>query len=76
MMIDQKSITLVAERIGRAAGARKVILFGSLARGEAGSTSDVDFLVISETSLPRHKRSRQLYALFEDYPFPNGHTWT
>lgn len=70
MMIDQKSITLVAERIGRAAGARKVILFGSLARGEAGSTSDVDFLVISETSLPRHKRSRQLYALFEDYPFP------
>ena len=32
--------------------------------------SDVDFLVIAESNLPRHKRSRELYALFHPYPFP------
>ena len=30
----------------------------------------MDFLVIADSSLPRHKRSRNLYALFHPYPFP------
>jgi hypothetical protein len=28
------------------------------------------FLAISDSTLPHHKRSRQLYALFDYYPFP------
>ena len=70
MTISQRRIEEVAARLGKASRARKVILFGSCAAGVPRDDSDVDFLVISDSSLPRHKRSRQLYALFDEYPFP------
>jgi predicted nucleotidyltransferase len=70
MKISQNSIEQVAARLGEVAKAQKVILFGSYALGNASEQSDVDFLVISNSTLPRHKRSRQLYALFDEYPFP------
>ncbi len=43
-------------RIARAHGARNVRVFGSVARGEAAETSDVDFLVDFDpgTSLLQH----------------------
>lgn len=43
-------------RIARAHGARNVRVFGSVARGEAAETSDIDFLVDFEpgTSLLQH----------------------
>ena len=50
-------------------GAHNVRVFGSVARGEASSTSDVDLLVVAESDLPRFKRSRELYGLFKPYPF-------
>jgi predicted nucleotidyltransferase len=68
--VSKEAIRGVAQRIGRAAGADRVVLFGSHARGEAREDSDVDLLVVSQTDLPRHKRSRALYALFDPYPFP------
>lgn len=68
-MIDHQEIQRVATRIGEAANAERVILFGSHARGEAGGTSDVDLLIVAQSDLPRHKRSRELYKLFRPYPF-------
>lgn len=68
-MIDEQEIKQVAERIGTAANAEQVILFGSHARGEAKQDSDVDLLIISESKLPRFKRSRELYKLIRPYPF-------
>ena len=59
----------VAKKIGQSANAKSVILFGSYARGQADDSSDVDFLVIADSSLPKHKRSRELYRLFNPYPF-------
>jgi predicted nucleotidyltransferase len=70
MKITEKTIREVAAAIGRAANAEKVILFGSYATGSGGKESDVDFIVVSHSALPRHKRSRQLYAMFDPYPFP------
>jgi predicted nucleotidyltransferase len=70
MTISQRKIEEVAARLGKASNAQKVILFGSYACGVPREDSDVDFLVVSDSSLPRHKRSRQLYALFDQYPFP------
>ena len=64
-----KDIKEVARRIGDKAGAEAVILFGSHARGDANRHSDVDFLVIANSDLPRFKRSRELYKLFKPYPF-------
>ncbi|MDQ7002735.1 MAG: nucleotidyltransferase domain-containing protein [Ghiorsea sp.] len=34
-------------------GVRKIVLFGSYARGEASDTSDVDFLVVEENILSK-----------------------
>jgi predicted nucleotidyltransferase len=69
-MITETEIEQAAGMIGRAAKAKKVVLFGSWGRGEAGQDSDVDYFVIAESDLPRFKRSRPLYALFDPYPFP------
>jgi len=69
-MISFNEIENVARRIGEQINARAVILFGSYARNQPGKHSDVDLLVIAESDLPRHKRSRQLHLMFKPYPFP------
>jgi predicted nucleotidyltransferase len=70
MIVSSEAIARIAKSLGKTARAKKVVLFGSHALGKAGSDSDVDFLVIAESNLPRHKRSRSLYASFHPYPFP------
>jgi predicted nucleotidyltransferase len=70
MRVSIDTIERVGKSIGEAAGARKVVLFGSYASGGVRPDSDVDFLVIADSALPRHKRSRSLYAMFKPYPFP------
>ncbi|MCX7045105.1 MAG: nucleotidyltransferase domain-containing protein [Candidatus Sumerlaeota bacterium] len=68
-MIDIREIHKVAKRIGIAANADRIILFGSYARGEATENSDVDLLIIAKSDQPRFKRSRALYQMFNPYPF-------
>jgi len=68
-MAGAKNIREVARRIGETIGAERVILFGSHAKGHAADDSDVDLLIIAESDLPRHKRSRDLYKLFQPHPF-------
>ncbi len=68
-MIDPCDIQRVATRMGQAADAERVILFGSHARGDADRTSDVDLLIIAQSNLPRFKRTRELYSLLRPYPF-------
>jgi len=68
-MVSMANIEEVAERIGSKANAEAVIMFGSYAKGNASENSDVDFLVIAESKLPRFKRSRELHKLFKPYPF-------
>jgi predicted nucleotidyltransferase len=68
-MVAFTEIEKAARKIGEQAKAKAVVLFGSHARGQAGADSDVDLLVIAESDLPRHKRSRQLHLMFKPYPF-------
>ena len=68
-MVNIDDIEKVARRLGDAARAESVILFGSHARGNPSENSDVDFLVIVPSDQPRFKRSRELYQLFKPYPF-------
>ena len=63
-MVEQREIERVAARLGEAAGAERVILFGSYAGGNAREQSDVDLMIVAPSDLPRFKRSRALYRLF------------
>lgn len=68
-MIEKDTIKQVAKNLAIAADAEKVILFGSHARGDASEHSDVDFMIIANSDLPRFKRSRELYKLIKPHPF-------
>jgi len=68
-MITEQEIKRITDQLAIAANAERIILFGSHARGEANENSDVDLLIVAESSLPRFKRSRELYKLFRPYPF-------
>ena len=68
-MIHESQIRQVAMQLAHAAQALQVILFGSCAREEATDRSDMDFMVVAETDLPRHKRAVGLYKQFRPYPF-------
>lgn len=46
----------------------KVVIFGSRARGDHRRDSDIDVLIIGESSQPRHVRSRPLYRAMASLP--------
>ena len=67
-MVTMNQIEELARRIGREFHADRVVLFGSYARGVATDDSDVDLLVVAETSLPPRKRYAAVRRLLADYP--------
>ena len=70
-MVDEATIAEAGRRIGAAApkGSR-VILFGSHARGEANSHSDVDILVIEPEVENATEESVRLYRTLRDLRIP------
>lgn len=68
--IQKAPVEEIIRRILRVVRPRKIILFGSRARGEAGASSDWDLLVIAESTLPRYKRASPLYGALSDLPEP------
>lgn len=64
-------------RIVQAGNPIKIVLFGSRARGEGRPDSDLDLLIIEESSLPRYKRSpRYRLALVGLFPSKDVVVWT
>jgi predicted nucleotidyltransferase len=60
----------IVGRIVRAVDPDKIILFGSRARGDSHTRSDLDILVIMESTEPRHRRSIPLFAALSDIMVP------
>jgi predicted nucleotidyltransferase len=54
-------IKKITEKIKKAVSPDKIILFGSYAAGKKKEDSDLDILVIMNSSLPRYKRSVPIY---------------
>ena len=48
--------------------ARKVIAFGSVARGEADAFSDLDLIIIADTSRPFLERFKDFAGLYDVWP--------
>ena len=59
----------IRNRIVRTAKPIKIIIFGSYAKGRHGPDSDLDILVIKETSLPRYKRDKEIRLAIREYMF-------
>ena len=58
----ERAATELAARIVRNMDPDRVILFGSVASGDAGPASDVDLLVIKPSGLTFKERIRRIYA--------------
>ena len=68
--LDPHLLEKIVERIVNQVRPEKVMLFGSRARGSGRSDSDLDLLVIAESSEPRYRRSAPLYGALSDILIP------
>ena len=60
----------VAERIVERCGASRVILYGSVARGDDGPDSDIDLLVVMPIVGRRHDTAVRVLNELRDFPVP------
>jgi uncharacterized protein len=63
-VIDGSLIDEVVRTIVDALGPKRIVLFGSHARGDAGPDSDIDLMIEMETDLPFLERSLAVDRLF------------
>ncbi len=58
-MISREKIAEIIDRIVANAKPEKIVLFGSYARGTPRDDSDLDLLIVKDSTLPRYKRGRE-----------------
>jgi len=63
-MIQKKQIDYISKKIVKNIEPEKIILFGSYAKGDYNENSDLDFIVVKQSNLPRHKRGLEIRRLF------------
>ena len=69
-MVTESFIAEIVNKIASQYNPDKVILFGSYANGNIDSDSDIDLILIKETTLPRHTRSIEIYKQLVSTKFP------
>ena len=58
--VDETVLDRIIQRIVKTASPEKIILFGSAARGEMGSNSDIDLLVV-KADIHRRRLAQEIY---------------
>jgi uncharacterized protein len=69
-MIETRQINDIVKRIAINYKPEKIILFGSYARGNYNEDSDLDFILIKDTTAPKHKRGLEVRRLFYGLSIP------
>ena len=75
--VDHRLLDGIVARILAVGTPRRIVLFGSHARGDMRPDSDLDLLIIEESDLPRFKRAaRYRKALLGFFPAKDIVVWT
>jgi len=69
-MIENKQINEIVNKIALNYKPDKIILFGSYAQGNYSDNSDLDFILVKDTIIPKHKRGLEVRRLFYGLPIP------
>jgi uncharacterized protein len=69
-MITQDIVDRIIETISTAFRPRRIVVFGSQARGDASDDSDLDLLVEMETDVSSREQARRIRRAFDPYPCP------
>jgi predicted nucleotidyltransferase len=72
---DESVLQEMVRRLVEAIDPDRIILFGSRARGDARPDSDVDLLVIKDSTEPPHRRSIPAYRALGRIPAPTDILW-
>jgi predicted nucleotidyltransferase len=67
-MINENFLKSVVDRIVANYEPEQILLFGSQAKNSANEASDVDLLIIKNTTLPKWRRGKNIKALFTNSP--------
>jgi predicted nucleotidyltransferase len=59
--VTEELLNEVVRRVLLVGSPRKIVVFGSHARGNARPDSDLDLLIIEDSDLPRYQRSPRYY---------------
>ena len=59
--VNEETLSKLVRRIVNAVDPKRIILFGSAARGEAGPESDLDVLVVMPDGVHRRRTAQQIY---------------
>lgn len=59
--VTEQLLDEVVRRVLQAGSPRKIVLFGSRARGDARPDSDLDLLILEDSELPSYARSPRYY---------------
>ncbi len=74
VLYDDESLAVwaprVADRIVERSGASRVVLYGSVARGDDGPDSDIDLLVVMPIVGRRHDAVVRVLNELRDFPVP------
>ena len=68
VMLTKDEIDAIAKRIRAQFDPERIVLFGSYAHGNATDDSDVDLLVVADTTLPPSKRYGAIRRVLSDVP--------
>lgn len=63
-MIEARQIKDIVDKIATRYNPERIILFGSYAKGNFDDNSDLDFILVKDTSTPRQKRGIEVSSLF------------
>jgi predicted nucleotidyltransferase len=66
-MINHSDLKNITERIVALCNPDLIYLFGSYAKGTMIENSDLDFIVVKRTSLPKHLRGRDAMAALAEF---------